>query len=132
MIRDKKFKYIRNYNSIEVCESNFGTNAAINAFIKLGAEAYPDTPLEALYDIENDPFEQYNLAALPKYRSVKISLKRNLHLWMIQQGDFLVQEHYMPVLKAPMHRLDESNEFKKVPPELENSLKEEDLLKLHY
>ena len=41
-IRGKRFKFIRNYNSIEVVESNYGSNPVINAFIRKGAESFPN------------------------------------------------------------------------------------------
>ena len=65
MVRNKKYKYIRNFNSIEVVENNFGENEYVNAFLKRGAEKFKHIPFEELFDIENDPFEQVNLANNP-------------------------------------------------------------------
>lgn len=132
MIRSKKFKYIRNFNSIEVVEKNFGENKYVNAFLKRGAEKFKDIPFEELYDIEKDPYEMVNLAKNAEYQEIKNGLIKELYKWMEEQGDFLVKENYMPLLKPTLHRLDESSPFKKVPKELENTLKDDDYLILHY
>ena len=132
MVRSKKYKYIRNFNSLEVVENNYGDNDVVNQFIKLGAEQFKNVPFEELYDIEKDPFEQHNLAKDPEFRKIKGKLAKEMLAWMDRQGDFLAKEHYMPILQPRLHRLDESNQYKKVPKELENKLKEEDYLILHY
>lgn len=132
MIRSKKYKYIRNFNSFEVVENNYGGNEFVNAFLKRGAEKFKDIPFEELYDIENDPFEQKNLAKNPDFLNIKEELVKQLYVWMNEQGDFLVKKNYMPLLKPTLHRLDQSSEFKKVPKQLENTLKKEDYLILHY
>lgn len=132
MIRNKKYKYIRNFNSLEVVENNYGDNKYINAFIKRGAESFKNTPYEELYDIEKDPFEQNNLAKGKKYQKIKDQLVTDLYKWMNEQGDFLVKENYMPILKPINNRLDKNTKFNKVPKELENTLTDEDYLTLHY
>jgi uncharacterized sulfatase len=132
MVRSEKFKYIRNFNAIEVVEKNFGENEYVNAFLKLGAEKFKNVPFEELYDIENDPFEQVNLAKDPGYNEIKDELTDELNRWMTEQGDFLVEEHYMPLLKPVHHYLDRSSDFNTVPEDLENTLKPEDYLILHY
>ena len=50
MVRGKRFKLIRNFNSIEVVNSNLGENPIINSFAKIGAESFPNVPYEELYD----------------------------------------------------------------------------------
>ena len=132
MIRSKKFKYIRNFNSLEVVENNYGDNEHVNAFLKRGAEKFKDKPFEELYDIVNDPFEQNNLAKKSEYQEIKEGLVKEMYKWMNEQGDILVKENYMPLLKPKHHYLDRTSKFKKVPKELENTLKEEDYLILHY
>ncbi|MDX1284224.1 MAG: sulfatase [Draconibacterium sp.] len=132
MIRSKKYKYIRNFNSLEVIEKNYGDNEYVNAFLKRGAEKFKDKPFEELYDIVNDPFEQNNLAKNADYQEIKESLVEEMYKWMEEQGDILVKENYMPLLKPKHHHLDRTSKFKKVPKELENTLKKEDYLELHY
>ena len=88
--------------------------------------------MEELFDIENDPFEMINLAKNPEFQNIKEDLIKQLYKWMKEQGDFLVKENYMPLLKPVNNYLDKTSKFKKVPKELENTLKEEDYLILHY
>lgn len=132
MIRSKKYKYIRNFNSIEVVENNFVENENVNSFLKRGAEKFKHIPFEELYDIENDPFEQNNLANKPNYKNIKDGLVTELFKWMNEQGDILVENNYMPLLKPVKHYLDRTSKFKKIPKELENTLQAEDYLILHY
>jgi len=132
MIRSKKYKYIRNFNSIEIMEQNFGDNKYVNAFIRIGAMKYKNTPFEELYDIRNDPFEQLNLAKEPEYKEIKDKLASEMFVWMKAQGDILSDTiGYMPVLKANF-KLDESSQYNTVPDSLENTIKEEDYLILDY
>ncbi|MBK3516073.1 sulfatase family protein [Carboxylicivirga marina] len=132
MVRSNKYKYICNFNSIEVVENNLRENEFVNAFIKRGAMQFKNHPYEELYDIVNDPFERNNLAKDDDYREIKDELRTELYMWMAEQGDFLVKENYMPLLKPIHHHLDRSSKFKQVPAELENTLNEEDYLELHY
>ncbi len=132
MVRNKKYKYIRNFNSIEVVEKNMGDNEYVNSFLKMGAERFKNIPFEELFDIENDPFEQINLAKNPKYKKIKDKLVKELYDWMNKQGDFLVKENYIPILKSVANPLDRTSEFNIIPKELENTLKPEDYLILHY
>lgn len=131
-VRSKKYKYIRNFNSIEVVEKNYVDNEHVNNFLRRGAEKFKHIPFEELYDIENDPFEQNNLAGNTGYDEIKEQLIQELFVWMEEQGDFLVKENYMPLLKPVHNHLDRTSRFKTVPKELENTLKEEDYLILHY
>ncbi|MDX1283368.1 MAG: sulfatase [Draconibacterium sp.] len=132
MVRDKKYKYIRNFNSFEVVENNLGDNEFVNAFIKMGAEKFKDKPYEELYNIVKDPFEQNNLAKNADYIEEKERLSKELDRWMKKQDDILCKENYIPIHKPQKHRLDENSQWKSVPDELVNTLKEEDYLKLHY
>jgi uncharacterized sulfatase len=131
-VRSKKYKYIKNFNSIEVYKNNYTDNERINRFIKVGAERFNDIPYEELYDIEKDPFEQNNLAKKSSYEDVKETMATVMLKWMVDQNDFLVKENYMPLLKPERHWLDKSSKFQKVPKELENTLLESDYLITHY
>ncbi|GAB5552753.1 MAG: sulfatase [Saprospiraceae bacterium] len=133
MIRNKQFKYIRNFNSIEVTEQNFGANKYVNAFIQRGALKFKDLPFEELYNIEKDPFEQNNLAKDPAYQAIKEKLIKDLFIWMKDQGDFLPEQPgFMPILTAKNFKLDQEDSFREVPDSLENTLKKEDYFYLPY
>jgi uncharacterized sulfatase len=131
-IRSKQFKYIRNFNSMEVVDQNLGENEYVNAFIKIGARKFKDRPFEELYDIVNDPFEQRNLADDVQYQEIKKTLVDSMFQWMKQQGDILIKENYMPILEPIHHRLDETSKWKTVPDSLEKTLTRDDYLILHY
>ena len=64
IIRNERYKYIRNFNSIEVVEKNLTGKPHVDYFIKRGADAFKNESFEALYDLQNDPFEKKNLINL--------------------------------------------------------------------
>lgn len=132
MIRNKKYKYIVNYNSVEVLERNLVYGDTVNAFIRIGAGKRPGTPYEELYDVEIDPFEQKNLATLPGYADIKARLSEELVAWMTEQHDVLTEHGPMPLLPAPNNPLDRYTGANQIPAELKNSLKDSDYIKLHY
>jgi uncharacterized sulfatase len=133
MIRNKKFKYIRNFNSVEVMEQNFGDNDYVNAFIRIGAMKFKEKPFEELYDIESDPFEQLNLAGDPAYKDIKVKLSQEMFKWMMDQGDILSETPgTMPLIKTGGFHLDQSSQWLTFPDSLDNTLKEEDYLVLDY
>tara|TARA_B100001059_G_scaffold164793_1_gene164357 strand:+ start:2494 stop:3966 length:1473 start_codon:yes stop_codon:yes gene_type:complete len=131
MVREKRFKYIKNFNSIEVYKNNFGNNEVVNQFIEIGANSYPDKPFEELYDLEKDPFQKNNLANDIKYLQVKNKLELALKKWMISQNDILIT-HKMPLIKPTLHPLDRNSKWNNVSVDLENKLKENDYIELHY
>lgn len=134
MIRSKKYKYIRNFNSVEVVDQNLGDNEAVNAFIKMGALKFKNLPFEELYDIEKDPFEQVNLAKDPKYSKTKDQLAKAMFEWMKNQGDILDDtEGNMPLIHpGKRFRLDQQSKYIDIPDSLVNTLKKEDYLTLDY
>tara|TARA_Y100000385_G_scaffold273823_1_gene316189 strand:+ start:17901 stop:19301 length:1401 start_codon:yes stop_codon:yes gene_type:complete len=130
-VRDARFKFIRNYNALEVYASNLGTNPVVNSFIKIGAESFSKVPFEELYDLEIDPFQKNNLIKNPKYHSIKNQLSDVLYSWMLSQDDFLISNK-MPLLKPTLHPLDRNSKWNKVSTENLKGLGPEDYLKSHY
>ena len=127
MIRDKRYKYIRNFNSIEVLDKNLGDKPNVNVFIRRGAEKFKDEPFEELYDLQNDPFEQKNLIGNSEFQEVKYRLIKHMFRWMEEQDDFLNDElGNMPILTAKGFKLDQNNSVRTIPDSLINTLKEED------
>ena len=102
-IRDEKFKYIINFNSIEVYENNFTDNDILNQFIEIGAKAFPNTPYEELYDLSNDPYEKNNIANSKEFFSIKRKLNDELRKWMKDQNDF-VDDGKIAIIK-PIDRI---------------------------
>ncbi|MFV9552215.1 sulfatase [Algibacter sp. PT7-4] len=133
MIRSNRYKYIRNFNAVEVSEQNMGDNEYVNAFITIGANKYKSKPYEELYDIINDPFEQNNLAQDEAHLSIKQELASELKKWMKEQGDILTGEPgYMPLIWTKKFLLDQPRKNLPVPDRLQNTLKKEDYLILDY
>ncbi|TLU65728.1 sulfatase [Thalassotalea litorea] len=135
MIRSKRYKYIRNFNALEVLDKNLGDKPNINAFLRLGAMQHPNEPFEALYDLESDPFEQHNLIAVPELTNIKNRLQKQLFTWMSEQGDFLTEGFgNIPVITAPAFKLDQNNPPRRtsVDKALENTLKPQDYLLIEH
>ncbi len=130
-IRNNRYKYIINYNSIDVYHKNFGENPIINEFIKIGAESFPEVPFEEFYDLENDPYESNNLIKKTQYKKEISILKEQLKKWMISQNDFLIS-YKMPLIKPANFPLDKETRWNKVDKNLRNTLFDSDYIKLHY
>ena len=130
-IRGKRFKFIRNYNSIEVVESNYGSNPVINAFIRKGAESFPNVPFEELYDLELDPYQEQNLINNPEYLEQSNRLSSALENWMIAQNDFLIHQK-MPLIKPTLHPLDRNSKWNKVDEDLVGKIEDSDYIISHY
>jgi len=131
MIRGNRFKLIRNFNSVEVINSNLGDNPVINEFAKIGAESFPNVPYEELYDLEKDPYQKVNLIENPKYKKIRNRLSVALENWMKSQEDFLL-DNPISVLKPTLHPLDKNSKWNKVPDDLIDKLNDDDYVKLHY
>ena len=131
MIRGKRYKLIRNFNSVEVVNSNLGDNPVINEFAKIGAESFPNVPYEELYDLEKDPYQKVNLIDDPKYKKIRNRLSFALENWMKSQEDFLL-DNPISVLKPTLHPLDKNSKWNNVPDDLIGKLNDDDFVKLHY
>jgi uncharacterized sulfatase len=132
MIRNTRYKYIRNFNSIEVLDKNLTGKPNVDYFIKRGATKFKNEPLEVLYDLKNDAFEQNNLANNPELQAVKETLKKDLFSWMKAQGDFLDENiGNMPLITAKGKRgfkLDQDTPRRKIPDSIKNTLKDTDYI----
>ena len=131
MIRGNRYKLIRNFNSVEVVNSNLGDNPVINEFAKIGAESFPNVPYEELYDLEKDPYQKVNLINDPKYKKIRNRLSVALKNWMKSQEDFLL-DNPISVLKPTLHPLDKNSKWNNVPDDLIGKLNDDDFVKLHY
>ena len=130
-VRDKRYKFIRNYNSMEVVDSNYGSNPIVNEFIRIGAASFPNVPFEELYDLENDPYQDQNLINNPEFLELKNRLSVALENWMITQDDFLLKQK-MPLIKPTLHPLDRNSKWNNVSADLEHKLNESDYYLTHY
>ncbi|MDP5229694.1 MAG: sulfatase [Cellulophaga sp.] len=136
MIRDKRYKYIRNFNSLEVVEQNLTGKPNVDYFIKRGADAFKEEPFEELYDLEQDPFEQNNLIKNTAYTDIKERLMKDMFFWMKGQGDFLNDEiGNMPIITPPGNRgfkLDQDTRKRKIADSLKNTLHKGDYLVIEH
>ncbi|MEF3308098.1 sulfatase-like hydrolase/transferase [Paenibacillus sp. GYB004] len=98
-IRDKKYKYIRNYypDLPRMMWVSFNNQHPVQQEMwRLHREGklegiqnlmFEKRPVEELYDTENDPHELYNLAKDPNYRDKLAELRNVLDEWLEQHGD---------------------------------------------
>ena len=100
-VRDHHFRYIRNLTpEATYIEKHVMGLAAHNPYWSTWLFAsegnphayamvhrYMHRPAEELYHTSEDPFEQNNLAADPKYAETKARLRAELDRWMQQQND---------------------------------------------
>lgn len=102
-VRDKRFKYIRNFQPqrpryqtfryIEFAEYNPLTPLMLKLHANGKLDAKQDRmfasprPPEELYDLDSDPFEFHNLATLPKHRTKLERLCAELERWTEETKD---------------------------------------------
>ena len=130
-VRDKRYKYIINFNSKEVVKDNLVLNKYVNYFIERGANQFIEVPYEELYDLEADPYEHVNLAKEESFLSIKQKLSNVLNDWMIRQNDILVQ-HKMPIIKPTLHPLDRPSKWNNPKKEYQFTLLSNDYIPSHY
>jgi uncharacterized sulfatase len=102
--RDNHYLYIHNLNPKET----FKNTVVRMPFFKEWQETNPTRsafyqvrPEEELYDIVNDPYDLTNLAADPKYASVKANLKTKLEAFMKQQNDKGIETEMKALSRQP-------------------------------
>ena len=130
-VRDKRYKYIINFNSKEVVKENLVLNKHVNYFIERGANKFNEVPYEELYDLEADPYEHVNLAKEESFLLIKQKLSDVLNDWMISQNDILVQ-HKMPIIKPTLHPLDRPSKWNNPKKEYQFTLFSNDYIPSHY
>ena len=112
-VRDKKFKYIRNFmpflpyaQNIEYMDQmptmkemrRFNAEGKLNDVQKLFFRDIK--PLEELYDITTDPYEVNNLAGQSEYTRILVKMRDVLNEWMLETEDTgLIPE---PILVSSM------------------------------
>nr|WP_299070419.1 sulfatase [uncultured Allomuricauda sp.] len=99
-VRDKRFKYIRNYRPeqgyylpVEYRERI----PTMQELLRLSAKGKLDSiqslwfkeskPVEELYDCQTDPHELHNLAEDPEYANKLSELRQEMDRWLVQIGD---------------------------------------------
>lgn len=98
--RDKRYKYIRNYEAFKTFYQYMNTpekgalmqeirrvqadGTASNGVAKFLA---PSKAIEELYDTQNDPHEMNNLAADPKYKQILDRMRKTHLAWVLETRD---------------------------------------------
>lgn len=112
-IRDKEFKYIRNFMTDRpLMQSQYRDKTkAYKTFMQIwksGEAPFEDEwlsdvrPAEELYDIVNDPHETHNLATDPAYAQTLAMMRERLDGWIEQtndQGQYPESKEQLQVLK---------------------------------
>lgn len=136
MVRNQRYKYIRNFNSIEVVEQNLTGKPNVDYFIKRGANKYKSEPFEELYDLQNDPFEQHNLIKKSELKGIKEQLKQDLFSWMQSQGDFLDDSvGNVPIITPKGNKgfkLDHDTPRRQIPDSIKNTLTKDDYIVIEH
>lgn len=98
--RDKRYKYIRNYESFKTFYQYMNTpekgalmreirrvQAAGTASEGVAKFLAPNKAIEELYDTQNDPHEMNNLAADPKYKTILERMRKTHLAWVLETRD---------------------------------------------
>ena len=99
-VRDRRFRYVRNYRPDLGAYMDLGFRKQMNTMQELIRRREEGTlnreqmywfrtgkQPEELYDLENDPYELHNLAGDPEYRQTLDRLSRELDRWIGETGD---------------------------------------------
>jgi N-sulfoglucosamine sulfohydrolase len=98
-IRSRRWKLIANFEFAPWQETSpdYLNNAKgyveVSKALDVPSDMHYHPPFE-LFDLENDPYEQYNLADNPQHREMRNELICSLMEWMVKTGD--------PLLDGPM------------------------------
>ncbi len=115
MVRDHRFKYIRNYQPFRPYDqfNDYNEQSPVMRELRLAESegrltsgtqwmARHEKPVEELYEPEKDPHELNNLAEKTEYQNELLRLRAEHEAWFMQTGDLgLLPE-------AELHRLGES------------------------
>lgn len=100
-VRDARWKYILNLHpefkfTTHITDAQNENNDYWNTWLQRGkndssiadkVKRYQERPAEELYDLQNDPWEQHNLASLPANAETLKKYRGLLEDWMKEQGD---------------------------------------------
>ena len=90
-IRTQRFKYVRNFWHLpEVYLTNDVSHSPAGDEVRTEFDR-PIRPYEELYDLEADPHERESVAGETNYREVLADLREQLHGWMEETDDPLLE-----------------------------------------
>lgn len=108
--RNTNFLYIHNFNYRNKYQNVVTRSPLFKQWMAKDSARtsfYVVRPEEELYDLKNDPYELNNLAADPKYQTVKNELKTKVEEFMKQQGDEGIQTEMKAFSRQPVNRTEE-------------------------
>ncbi|NSW51512.1 MAG: sulfatase [Anaerolineae bacterium] len=92
-IRTQRYKYIRRFDTRTTpVLPNIDDSPSKSLWLQSGY-AQKELPREFLYDLNMDPTELHNLADQAEYQATKLELATQLHQWMVNTNDILLQEN---------------------------------------
>jgi len=106
-VRSINFLYIENLNYEGVFKNTVTNSALFKSWMAENptrATAYQKRPKEELYDVINDPFNLHNLAADPKFKTIKSELSSKLAAFMKQQNDKGLATEMDALSRQPKHQ----------------------------
>ncbi|MDQ2052571.1 sulfatase [Natronolimnohabitans sp. A-GB9] len=89
-IRTERYKYVRNFwhlPSVYLTKDIFASEAGRTV---RETDGVPTRPYEELYDLHESPQEDDNVVFEPTYQDVRTDLARQLHEWMVETDDPLL------------------------------------------
>ncbi len=106
-VRSINFLYIENLNYEGVFKNTVINSALFKSWMEKNptrATAYQKRPKEELYDVIKDPFNLHNLAADPKFKTIKSELSSKLAAFMNQQNDNGLATEMDALNRQPKHQ----------------------------
>jgi len=92
-IRTERFRYIRCWEDRPICFAP-NTDASPSRALAFRMNLHrTQRPMEMLYDMQADPFEQHNLANDPQFADTLAELRGRLQRWMEATDDPLLAGH---------------------------------------
>jgi len=89
-IRTRKYKYIKNLKEGPMIYMPLDIHKSLSGE-EVQKEYYVANQLEELYDLENDPLENMNMADDAAYNDILVELREKVNQWMKETNDPLLQ-----------------------------------------
>ncbi len=90
-VRSRRYKYLRYF---EVCTVQDARHYIVPRWHMFKGNGWMKGGIDALYDLEQDPWEMKNLTRDPEYAEIKTQLSRTLAQWMKDTDD--------PIINGPV------------------------------
>ncbi|RQH02532.1 sulfatase family protein [Natrarchaeobius oligotrophus] len=89
-IRTERYKYVRNFWHLPKVYLTKDIFASEAGRMVRETDGVPPRPYEELYDLQESPQEDENVVFEPTYQDVRRDLSRQLHEWMVETDDPLL------------------------------------------